>query len=271
MSSTFFPTLVTFLFSDSQPSDFSDRSCILSLLISYLKQADPSQREHRSRCILSYLEEANTTSDKPEPEFIELCHISRPLKKWANECNNVVRDVFWIFKRIGTHIRLSPIKNRSMEDVFHKQTERCKIRMSSRVGISALECTATEYLASHIELINLLICSISSKSDRAELRQRLKVAGFEMLIGKYLRAVVGYSENLAINLEILVTVAYFDDWDTSLMRSGMQRDRERSRMRYLENDEPSLKTGHFIAEIPSAKSVLSDALFDASEIIDENI
>ncbi|KAK7206358.1 armadillo-type protein [Myxozyma melibiosi] len=271
-----FPSLIKFLFSDWQPFDFADRECILSLLIAYLRTSPSNQRAFRTRAILSYLEDTHAATNELQPEFIELSHSPRPYQKWSCECLDVVRDVFWIFKHpSGVHIRLSPNRYRLLDDIFSDQTSDQQLRPKNlcRSKVLDIEIAATDYLASHIELMNLLLCSLPGTFERLELRNQLKLAGFETLIGKHLRNVANsskYSRRLGANLEILVTYAFYDNWDTTFMRCGMQRSGGggigRMRGSRVERVEPLKSESEFIAEVPAAMSVCSDEIFSEADM-----
>ncbi|KAK9488106.1 armadillo-type protein [Lipomyces starkeyi] len=218
-----FPRLIDFMFSDKQPTYFADRGLIVSLLAIYIATAHQEDRYHRCKSILSYLEDPTQPVEKLAPTFIEVSHRRRPYKNWCLECGNVVRDVFWVFIHTSYHIRLISIKP---EEVF--------LRQRSGVGhvygggyMSSVERDAIEYLAFHIDLFNLILASMPTRSERTYIRKQMKDSGFESLIGKYLRATSGlHSKSLHINLETLIALAFTDGWNTEYMRTGVRRDGE---------------------------------------------
>ncbi|KAK9372685.1 armadillo-type protein [Lipomyces chichibuensis] len=218
-----FPRLIDFMFSDKQPTYFADRGLIVSLIAIYISTAHKDDRYDRCKSILSYLEDPAQPVEKLTPTFIEVSHRRRPYKNWCLECGNVVRDVFWVFIHTSYHIRLISIQP---EEVF--------VRQGSGVGhscggghMSGVERDAIEYLAFHIDLFNLILASVPTRTERNCIRKQMKDSGFESLIGKYLRATNGiHSKRLHISLETLIALAFTDGWNTEYMRTGVRRDGE---------------------------------------------
>ncbi|KAK9370971.1 armadillo-type protein [Lipomyces kononenkoae] len=218
-----FPKLIDFLFSDKQPTYFADRALILSIIVACIATATQEDRYDRSRSILSYLEDPMEPVDKTAPSFISVSHRRRPYRNWCLECSNVVRDVFWLFIDSSSHLKVISI---DPDEIFVR--ERFGVSQGDcRPYMSGVERDAVEYLAFHIDLVNLILASIPTKGERNCIRQQMKDSGFESLIGKYLRTVGGpHSAILRINLETLIALAVIDGWNAEYMRTGKRRDGE---------------------------------------------
>ncbi|KAK9236330.1 armadillo-type protein [Lipomyces kononenkoae] len=220
-----FPKLIDFLFSDKQPTDFADRALILSIIVTCIATARREDRYDRARSILSYLEDPMGPVDKMAPAFIAVSHRRRPYRNWSLECSNVVRDVFWVFIDSSSHLKLISI---NPEELFVKE------RLGAGQGqgdcrpyMSGVERDAIEYLAFHIDLLNIILASVPLQSERNCIRKQMKDSGFESLVGKYLRTVGGpHATILRINLETLIALAFTDGWNTEYMRTGTRRDGE---------------------------------------------
>ncbi|KAK9320784.1 armadillo-type protein [Lipomyces orientalis] len=249
-----FPKLIDFMFSDSQPTYFADRGLIVSVIVNYIAIARPEDRYHRCKAILSCLEDPMQPAEKLAPSFIEVSHRRRAYRNWCLECSNVVRDVFWIFIHTSYHIRLISI---TPEDVFARQDSTLKKRRSASGHISDVEWDTIEYLAVHIELLNLILASVPTQSERNGIRKQMKDSGFDSLIGKYLRASSGnQSKSLHNNLETLIALAFTDGWNTEYMRTGMRRDGELAQADNTSIDVPTLPM----------KTLLSQDLFSLPEV-----
>ncbi|KAJ8099738.1 armadillo-type protein [Lipomyces tetrasporus] len=249
-----FPKLIDFMFSDSQPTYFADRGLIVSVIVNYIAIARPEDRYHRCKAILSYLEDPTQPVEKLAPTFIEVSHRRRPYRNWCLECSHVVRDVFWIFVHTSYHIKLIAI---NPEDVFARQGSSVDKRRSASGHISDVEWDAIEYLASHIELLNLIVASVPTQSERNGIRKQMKDSGFDSLIGKYLRASSGnQSKSLHNNLETLIALAFTDGWNTEYMRTGMRGDGELAQVDNASRDVPTLPM----------KTLLSQDLFSLPEV-----
>lgn len=91
--------------------------------------------------------------------------------------------------------------------------------------IGGVEWDATNYLASHVDLVNGLIASLPTVEERNGLRSDLRVSSFEKVLGKNLRIC---KEKLypAVHegLKLWVSAAAEDGWDYQLVREGPPRD-----------------------------------------------
>ncbi|KAK9473848.1 armadillo-type protein [Dipodascopsis tothii] len=212
-----FSTLLALLFSDKQPAMFGTRHLIVHMVYLHLRSAPRDRREDRARLVLAYLEDPTPPADKRLPDFIEVSHTPRPYKKWYSEWSHVVRDVFWVFMQNTNRIRVV----RQAPD-FAFECEREPVRTGALAG--CVELDALEYLATHVDLMNVLLASLPTALQRNDLRQRFKDSGFERLVTRYLRASgTHYTRNLQLALETLVSLGHHDGWDVDNMAHGLRR------------------------------------------------
>ncbi|KAK9448331.1 armadillo-type protein [Limtongia smithiae] len=211
------PALADFLFSESQPAFFADRSLVILLFISFMRSATLESRERRAKLVLSYFEDPMKPASQLGPDFIEISHVRRPFKNWCLECDIVVTDAFWIFAHTDATI---DIREDCASDEVFTSTE-VKGSPSTKGLIVTTEWDTIEYLGNHMELLNLVLSSFKTPADRNKLREKLEISGFDDLIGDYLRtATRETSQHLRVNLEILVSNSVADGWDVSTMRYG---------------------------------------------------
>lgn len=225
-----FPTLLGLLFGEEKkgPSEYTTRGIIFSLLLAHLSAATPEELPSRSGTILTYLRDPAPPEESKPLAFIANIYQNRPYRLWCRETSNVTKEVFWIFLH---HLNVVPI-DRSFE-----KPEIASIPFSKRrfppphppvpaaPYIGGVEWDATNYLASHIDLINALIASLPSAEDRNALRSDLRASGFEKVMGKSLRTC---KEKLypAVHegLKLWVSTAAEDGWDYQIVREGPPRD-----------------------------------------------
>lgn len=223
---TLFPALLAMLFDPERkgPAEFSTRSIIISLLFMHLKAAvgfPQPQLMARARTVLSYLEDTKPEESKQPLDFISQMHISRPYRIWCKEIVNVTKEVFWIFLH---HLNVIPItaSSTSVEASFlaqHFPTPPPPHPAAPYVG--GVEWEATLYLAAHLELLNGLIASLPTTSDRNQLRRELRDSGFEKAMGGTMRtAKEKFYGHLHAGLRCWVAAAKADGWDVLDVREG---------------------------------------------------
>lgn len=97
--------------------------------------------------------------------------------------------------------------------------ERTPIPAAAWVG--GVEWDATNYIAAHLDLLNGLIASFSSRSERNALRADLEGCGFEKLMGGTLRLCKEKFYSVVHDgLRTWVAAAAEDGWNTSYVRKG---------------------------------------------------
>ncbi|KAL8914732.1 MAG: hypothetical protein Q9171_000745 [Xanthocarpia ochracea] len=225
---TLFPTLLGMLFDEQRkgPSEFATRNVVMSLLFIHLTAASPTQYEIRASDILGYLRDPCKPEDSRPPEFIVRMHSPRPYHVWCNEMVNVTKEVFWIFLH---HINVIPypqvtdVSNDRSYRTAHFPRERPPIPAAPYIG--GVEWDATNYLATHMDLLNGLIACLPTSQERNDLRQQLKDSGFERCMGGSLRTCkekwYGYVHSC---LSTWVGAALADGWSIREVREGPKRD-----------------------------------------------
>ncbi|KAL8922391.1 MAG: hypothetical protein Q9172_003584 [Xanthocarpia lactea] len=225
---TLFPTLLGMLFDEQRkgPSEFATRNVVMSLLFIHLTAASPTQHEIRASDILGYLRDPSKPEDSRPPEFIAQMHSARPYHVWCNEMVNVTKEVFWIFLH---HINVIPypqvtdVSNEGSYRTAHFPQERPPIPAAPYIG--GVEWDATNYLATHMDLLNGLIACLPTSQERNDLRQQLKDSGFERCMGGSLRTCkekwYGYVHSC---LSTWVGAALADGWSIREVREGPKRD-----------------------------------------------
>ncbi|KAL8689452.1 MAG: hypothetical protein Q9218_004885 [Villophora microphyllina] len=235
LAPTLFPMLLGMLFDEERkgPCEFVTRNIVISLLFIHLRTATPSESEARAKKILEYLHDPSKPEASLPPGFIASIYHPRPYRIWCKEIVNVTKEVFWIFLH---HVNVIPYpqlpdnnnnnNNNNIEKDYrttHFPTERPPIPASPYIG--GVEWDATNYLATHMDLLNGLIACLTSRDERNELRQELKDSGFEKVMGGSLRTCkekwYGYVHAC---LSTWVGAAQTDGWDFKEVREGTKRE-----------------------------------------------
>ncbi|RKF63587.1 putative gtpase binding protein rid1 [Erysiphe neolycopersici] len=248
MQATLFPSLLGMLFDEEKkgPSEFTTRNIITSLLFTYLKSAPNSEREKRAKIVLSYLRDPEPSESQRPIGFVLEMRQPRPYRVWCKEVVNVTKEVFWIFlhnlnvialpesvpiikdSTKETTISTPSITSRESLDVTtfsysymskHFPQERAPIPAAPYVG--GVEWDATNYLASHLDLVNGILASLSSSEERNQLREQMLVSGWEKCMGGTLRLCKEkFYGNVHAGLTCWVAAASDDGWNTSFVRCG---------------------------------------------------
>ncbi|KAF2841775.1 hypothetical protein M501DRAFT_967668 [Patellaria atrata CBS 101060] len=240
LESTLFPALVAMLFDDEHkgPSEFTTRGIIMSLLFMHLCAAPIGQRPDRARMILSYLSDPKKPEAAQPLNFILEMHTPRPYRVWCREVVNVCKEVFWIFLH---HLNVVPlpgstdsvpldtapnttradIANKSYMDLHFPQP-RPPVPAAPYVG--GVEWDATNYMATHIDLLNGLLASLPTACDRNALRAELRASGFEKVMGDSLRACKEkFYGHIHDGLRTWVAAAVQDGWEVKDVRMGEKK------------------------------------------------
>ncbi len=193
IQSTLFPALIHMLFDEEKkgPSEFTTRNIVTSLLFTYLKSAPLPERPHRAQVLLSYLRDPEPREEERPVGFVLEMRRDRPYRVWCKEVVNVSKEVFWIFLHNLNVIALPSSPN---HDAFgtqhayminHFPQELPPVPAAPYVG--GVEWDATNYLASHLDLINGILSSLETNNERNALREQLRLSGWERCMGVTLR------------------------------------------------------------------------------------
>ncbi len=224
----FFPALLKMLFDPERkgPAEFITRGVIISLLfahLSTLQSTDESRLEGRARTVLNFLRDPSPGDEKQPLEFVSQMHTSRPYRMWCKEVSNVTKEVFWIFLH---HLNVVPILENDEMGSFaqaHYPPPRPPHPAAPYVG--GVEWEATQYLATHLDLLNGLIASLPTTDDRNKLREELKQSGWEKVMGGTLRTCKEkFYGGVHDGLRCWVAAAKADGWYVEDVRAGPPRE-----------------------------------------------
>lgn len=223
IQSTLFPVLLAMLFDDEKkgPSEFTTRKIITSLLFTYLSTAPPSELPNRARTLLSHLRDPSPPEESQLPGFISSMHRPRPYRLWAREMINVTKEVFWIFIHHSNIIPYSPDRDVSEKSYVTRHFPRDRPPVAAAPHVGGVEWDATNYLASHLDLVNGIIASLPSCQERNDLRRQFYDCGVEKCFGVSWRTCKEkFYAAIHIGLATWVGAAAEDGWDVRLVQQG---------------------------------------------------
>lgn len=233
------------------PSEFTTRSIITSVLLTYIQSGTPEERVTRAQTVLSYLRDPEPKDDERPVEFVLGMRRDRPYRVWNKEVTCVTKEVFWIFLHNLNVIALPAGRDKSSEDIRktantegptarfngdrgagtppaddpyaymnrHFPQERPPVPAAPYVG--GVEWDATNYLASHLDLLNAIIACTPTRCDRNVLREKFKVSGWERCLGGSLRLCKEkFYPGVHDALRTWVAAAADDGWDVRDVRFG---------------------------------------------------
>ncbi|KAL4808417.1 armadillo-type protein [Aspergillus unguis] len=220
-----FPALLSMLFDKEKkgPSEFTTRGIIINLIFTQLSTAvSTDDAAARARRILTYL---NDPPEETQPlSFIANIYQSRPYRVWCKEISNVTKEVFWIFLH---HLNVIPVVESDQTSGSYRERHfpapRPPVPAAPYVG--GVEWDATNYLASHIDLVNGLIASLPTVNERNQLRNELRASGFEKVMGGTLRTCKEkFYSSVHDTLRTWVSAAVEDEWPHLPVREGPPRE-----------------------------------------------
>jgi hypothetical protein len=236
------------------PAEFTTRNIISSLLFTYLKTAPISERTERAKILLSYLRDPEPSESERPVGFVLEMRQPRPYRVWCKEVVNVTKEVFWIFLHSLNVVSLPGARKRHEDSPSHHDTSTSTIEStkSSSAGfdvsnphhvymakhfpqelppvpaapyVGGVEWDATNYLSSHLDLVNGIIASLPTREERNELREELRVSGWEKCMGNTLRTCKEkFYGCVHASLRCWVAAAVEDDWETRDVRCGVNID-----------------------------------------------
>lgn len=252
---TLFPALVHLIFDEEKkgPSEFSTRNIITSVLFTYLQSAPLSERQSRAETLLSYLRDPQPNEeDRPVP-FVLQMHQERPYRVWCKEVVNVTKEVFWIFLHTLNVIALPPSDEQAPCNINHPNqgnkfgymrahfpTPLPPLPTAPYVG--GVEWEATNYITSHLFLLNGILASLPPPS-RNQLRAQLRISGWERCMGGSLRTCKEkFYAGVHAALRDWVSAAVDDGWDVSSVRFGTKSESPtKSQSKKREDDAPRIE------------------------------
>ncbi len=209
------------------PSEFTTRTIITSVLFTYIQSAPLQDRPIRARTVLGHLHDPEPKDEDRPLGFVLEMRRDRPYRVWCKEVVGVSKEVFWIFlhhlnvvylprekekeqkqkqkqqqqqqqqqqqhlgsgeSNLSSNITSTEAKGDDDNDAYmraHFPQERPPVPAAPYVG--GVEWDATNYLASHLDLLNAILACTSGRAERNALRESFRVSGWERCMGGSLR------------------------------------------------------------------------------------
>ena len=193
--------------------------------------------------MLQYMRNPESSEDAQPLDFIISMQQHRPYRVWCKEITDVTKEVFWIFLHNVNVISVGssePAGNGFAQ--LHFPKERPPVPAAPHVG--GVEWDATNYLTTHLDLMNALIASLPAREERNSLRQDLRVSGFEKIMGGSLRTCKEkFYGSVHDALRTWVAAAFADGWDFKEVRNGPpepERSSSPSKRKVNKKDAPKL-------------------------------
>ncbi|KAI1155123.1 armadillo-type protein [Nemania diffusa] len=232
IQATLFPALLNMLFDPEKkgPSEFTTRNVITSILFTYIQSASPQDRHIRAKTVLGHLRDPEPKEENRPLGFVLEMRRDRPYRVWCKEVTNVTKEVFWIFLHHLNIVHLprdkESIQGRGpsgMDSQTYMRThfpqERPPVPAAPYVG--GVEWDATNYLASHLELLNAVIACTPTAEERNTLRSLFCISGWERCMGASLRLCKEkFYPGVHDGLRTWVAAAAEDGWDVRNVRYG---------------------------------------------------
>ncbi|KZM24263.1 actin cytoskeleton organization [Ascochyta rabiei] len=224
ISSTLYPALLGMLFDEEHkgPSEFTTRELMIQIIFAHIDMAPESQLPSRATELIGYLRDPVKEKESSTVPFILQMHTSRPYQVWCKEMTNVTKEVFWIFIH---HLNVIPVPPAPSTDTppksyakIHFPGPRAIVPAAPYVG--GVEWDATNYVATHIDLLNGLLASLPTRQARNGLREELRISGFEKLMGHLRACNPKYYGAVHDSIKVWVGAALEDDWDVKAVRMG---------------------------------------------------
>ncbi|KAH7027890.1 armadillo-type protein [Microdochium trichocladiopsis] len=227
-----FPALLHMLFDPEKkgPSEFTTRNIITSVLFTYIQSAPPADRPIRARTVLGHLRDPEPKEEERPHGFLLEMHRERPYRVWCKEAVSVTKEVFWIFlhhlnvvylpreKEACANHPVANIDNATYMQIHFPQ-ERPPVPAAPYVG--GVEWDATNYLASHLELLNAILACTPGVQERNKLRGLLRISGWERCMGASMRLCKEkFYPGVHDGLRTWVAAAADDGWDVRDVRYG---------------------------------------------------
>ncbi|KAI1387451.1 armadillo-type protein [Hypoxylon trugodes] len=232
IQATLFPALLGMLFDPEKkgPNEFTTRGIITSVLFTYIQSASLADRPVRAKTVLGHLRDPEPKEDARPVGFVLEMRRERPYRVWCKEAVSVTKEVFWIFLHHLNVVYL-PREKESKEGAgpsgidslaymqAHFPQERPPVPAAPYVG--GVEWDATNYLASHLDLLNAIIACTPTAEERNALRGLFHISGWERCMGGSLRLCKEkFYPGVHDGLRTWVAAAAEDGWDVRDVRYG---------------------------------------------------
>ncbi|KAF1977521.1 hypothetical protein BU23DRAFT_500403 [Bimuria novae-zelandiae CBS 107.79] len=222
ISSTLFPALLGMLFDEEHkgPSEFTTRELIIQIIFAHLSMAPESELHSRAAELLKYLKDPVKEKETSTVPFVLQMHQPRPYQVWCKEITNVTKEVFWIFIH---HLNVVPVPSSCDEPPksyakTHFPGQRAIVPAAPYVG--GVEWDATNYIATHLDLLNGILASLPTREVRNTFRSELKVSGFEKVMGHLRTCNPKYYGAVHDAVKVWIGAALEDGWEVRDVRMG---------------------------------------------------
>jgi hypothetical protein len=267
-----FPALLAMLFDKEHrgPSEFTTRQIVFNILLVHLEAAVriPDILPFRAKTILSYLADQEHLDKRNRLPFDLEVGPKRPYKIWNREVSNVTKEVFWVWLHPLNivpypHIDVQVESTGCMtpENKQHPTVRKCppprdlaslaytreffprpRPPVPAAPYIGGVEWDATNYLATHIDLLNGLLAALPTREERNALRAELRASGFERTMGEKLRQCKEkYYGAVHDVLRTWVAAAVCDGWDVRDVRMGPPKEEASPRKTSPRKNSPTKK------------------------------
>lgn len=224
ISSTLYPALIAMLFDEEHkgPSEFTTRELIMQIVFAHIDMAPEAELTPRATELLTYLRDPVKEKESSTIPFVLQMHTSRPYQVWCKEMTNVTKEVFWIFIHNLNVIPVPPAPSADAppQSYVKKHFPGPRAIVPAAPYVGGVEWDATNYLATHIDLINGLLASLPTREARNELRENLRISGFEKLMGQLRACNPKYYGAVHDSIKVWIGAALDDDWDVKPVRMG---------------------------------------------------
>jgi hypothetical protein len=219
---TLFPALLGMLFDEEHkgPSEFTTRELLTQIIFAHLSMAPEAQKHSRATEILRYLKDPVKEKESSTVPFILQMHQPRPYQVWCKEITNVTKEVFWIFIHHLTVVPLPPPLEETHESYLKTHFPGPRAIVPAAPYVGGVEWDATNYISTHLDLINGLLASLPTREARNNLRTDMKVSGFEKLMGHLRACNPKYYGAVHDAVKVWIGAALEDGWDTKTVRMG---------------------------------------------------
>lgn len=224
ISTTLYPALLSMLFDEEHkgPSEFTTRELIIEIIFAHISTAPDAELESRARELMQFLKDPVKEKESSTVPFILQMHQSRPYQVWCKEMSNVTKEVFWIFIHNLNVIPVPPAPTVDGPPKSYAKThfpgQRAIVPAAPYVG--GVEWDATNYLATHIDLLNGLIAALPTREARNTFRHECQISGFEKLMGHLRACNPKYYGAVHDSIKVWIGAALEDDWDVKPVRMG---------------------------------------------------
>lgn len=233
IQATLFPALLYLIFDPEKkgPSDFTTRHIITSVLFTYIQSAQPEDRLVRAKTVLGHLRDPEPKEEARPLDFVLGMRRERPYRIWCKEAVGVTKEVFWIFlhnlnvvfipreKELSALTATAQRKDGPAYMQAYFPQERPPVPAAPYVG--GVEWDATNYLASHLDLLNAIIACTPTLEERNKLREMLRISGWEKCMGGSLRLCKEkFYPGVHDAMRTWVAAAHEDGWEVKDVRYG---------------------------------------------------